>query len=126
MPTLATDAPCIDQLLDFAERHFRTNPNFQPPVCRRTEERLPLIAAATVQPVTGKLILLGPPFQVATRDISISGIGFVFDGPPEFDFYTINLTVDDEKLALLGMTVWHSPMGPFELVGMDVVRRLDV
>ena len=124
MPAVNNDTPDVTRLLSFARRQHQLNPQYRHPLDRRSEERRKVIAPATIRPVTHQLRPLAGPIDVVTRDISQSGIGLVLDEKPKHDYYTVKTTIGEEELYVLAMVIWCEPRGPFEFVGMEVVRRL--
>ena len=108
----------IQRLTSFAERHCRT---FE----RRSERRFAARNVALIQPLTDDLQPLGEPIVGITRDMSNSGIGLIVESCPAMEQVAVSFTVDDRNVWLLGELRWCDPLGPFDLVGVELVKKLD-
>jgi len=108
----------IQRLTSFAERHCRS-------FDRRTERRFAARNVALVQPLTADLQPLGEPMVGVTRDMSNSGIGLIVESRPATEQLAVSFTIDDRNVWLLGELRWCDPLGPFDLVGVQLVKKLD-
>jgi len=120
------ESPSILQLLSFANRQAKSeDPNCRSALDRRDEDRRALVVPVIMQAVTLSLQILEAPLNVVTRNISLSGIGLISGDRLQHAHYTMRFSVENEEIYVLGLKVWSTPRGPFDLVGMDIIRKLD-
>jgi hypothetical protein len=112
------------ELMAFARRHIRDKPAYRGPE-RRSVPRELIVVPVQVQPVDQALRPIGESFTVASRDISLEGIGLVHAQRIEHPRLAIQMRLADEVVKLLAEVVWQGPLGPFEYIGCRAVARLE-
>jgi hypothetical protein len=111
-------------LLTFVERHVRSAEPFVGED-RRTEERVLVAMPVIVQPVDQELKPIGKAQAMVVRDITRKGLGLVHDGPFPFKRIVVRLTHPEEGTLLAAEVRWNKALGPFNVLGCDVFKKLD-
>jgi hypothetical protein len=78
-----------------------------------------------VQAVDDDLAPLGLPQPMVICDISPNGAQLVYEREFEHRQVIIRLSCPEEGTILAGEVQWFKPLGPFYLMGCQIMARLD-
>jgi hypothetical protein len=91
---------------------------------RRTEERIPISVALSIQPLDLDFQPDGEPFFALTRDFSQGGMGFINSEPFDHKYLRLGIPGHDAS-TIIGHVCYNLSIGvdqPLYLVGIQFVR----
>ena len=97
----------------------------EPVVERRTEERrIALFVPVFIVPVDDLLAPIGEAFIVRTRDVSDTGLGLIFNSPPDHALYAVEFEFHGIEYRMLMKAKWHRKLDDSIYVGFRGLRKL--
>ena len=118
-------ANVASSVVNYAERYTELVAEHAPPdTDHRALDRCPFATPIQMQRLDDNLVPLGEPFDAATRDISLWGLGIVVEPETPKGIYAIRFTFKDKEHRLLTRLLWKSPAlnEPFRHAGLQVLN----
>src|SRR5262245_47729128 len=92
---------------------------------RRAEERLLYAMPVVTYGVDEQIRPVGDPQAMVVRDHSAKGLGLVYERAFPHRKIVVELTYPEEGKFLAAEVQWSKPLGPFYLLGCEIIAKLD-
>ncbi|HZN33021.1 MAG TPA: PilZ domain-containing protein [Pirellulaceae bacterium] len=92
---------------------------------RRAEERLLYAMPVVTYGVDEHIRPVADPQAMVVRDHSAKGLGLVYERPFSHRKIVVELTYPEEGKFLAAEVLWSKPLGPFYLLGCEIIAKLD-
>ena len=119
------DADAASSVVDYASCYAKLVAEVAPPETdHREPKRYSFVTSLRMQRVDDNLVPLGEPFDAASRDISLWGLGIVVEPETPKGNYAIRFTHNNKEYRLLARMLWCRPIEnePFRYAGLHVLN----